>query len=90
MQTYTLERIDVWSLAVVVGVIGLLWGLILAITWFVAGALGAQGPGGAELLISAVGGLVSGVVVGAITAILYNAAASLAGGLELDFATGER
>lgn len=81
----TLERIDVISLAKVVGVIGLLWGIILAITWLVTGALGGPFPGIPELVISVVGSLLSGIIVGGITAILYNAATNLIGGLELEF-----
>jgi len=80
-----LERIDVVSLAKVVGVIGFLWGVILAITWLVTGALGGPFPGMPELLVSVVGSLLSGIIVGGITAILYNAATSLIGGLELEF-----
>lgn len=80
----TLERIDVVSLATVVGGIGLLWGVILAITWLVTGALGGPLPGLTELATSIIGGLVSGLVVGGITAILFNATTSLIGGLELD------
>jgi len=83
----TLERIDVISLATVVGVIGFLWGVILAIAWLVTGVLGGPFPGMSELLLSVVGGLLSGIVVGGITAILYNASASLIGGLELEFDT---
>jgi len=81
----TLERIDVVSLAKVVGVIGFLWGLILAITWLVAGALGGPFPGMPELVVSVVGGLLSGIIVGGVTAILYNAATGLTGGLKLEF-----
>jgi len=81
----TLEQIGVASLAKVVGVIGLLWGIILAITWLVTGALGGPFPGLPELVVSVVGGLLSGAIVGGVTAILYNAAASLIGGLELEF-----
>jgi hypothetical protein len=81
----TLERIDVVSLAKVVGVIGLLWGVILAITWLVTGAFGGPFPGIPELVVSVVGSLLSGIIVGGITAILYNAATSLVGGLELEF-----
>lgn len=81
----TLERIDVVSLAKVVGVIGFLWGVILAVTWLVTGALGGPFPGMPELVVSVVGSLLSGIIVGGITAILYNAATSLTGGLELEF-----
>lgn len=82
---YTLEQIDVLSLAKVVGVIGLLWGVIIAISWVVAAALGGPFPGASELVFSVFGSLLSGVIVGAVTAILYNAAASLIGGLKLEF-----
>lgn len=81
----TLEQIGVVSLAKVVGAIGLLWGIILAITWLVTGALGGPFPGLPELVVSVVGGLLSGIIVGGTTAILYNAATSLIGGLELEF-----
>ena len=83
----TLERIDVISLAKVVGVIGFLWGVILAVTWLVTGVLGGPFPGMSELLISIIGSLLSGIIVGGITAILYNASTSLIGGLELEFDT---
>lgn len=81
----TLERIDVVSLAKVTGVIGLLWGIIIAITWLVTGLFGGPVPGLTELAGSVVGSLLSGIVVGGITAILYNASTSLIGGLELEF-----
>ena len=81
----TLERIDVVSLAKVVGVIGCLWGLILAITWLVSGALGGPFPGMPELVVSVVGGSLTGIIVGGITAILYNAATGLTGGLKVAF-----
>lgn len=80
-----LERIDVISMAKVLGVIGLLWGLILAITWVVMGVLGGSFPGMSELVITMVGSLLSWIVVGGITAILYNASTSLIGGLKVEF-----
>ena len=81
----TLVRIDVVSLAKVVGAIGFLWGIILAIIWLVTGVLGGPLPGIPELVIPVVGGLLSGIIVGGITAILYNAATSRIGGLVLEF-----
>lgn len=81
---YSIERLDVLSLAKVVGVIGLLWGVIVAITWLAIGVVGGPFPGAPELVASTVGSLVAGILVGGITAILYNAAASLIGGLELE------
>jgi hypothetical protein len=80
----TIHSIDVRSLATILGVMGLLWGLIVAITWFAAGLLGAAAPALPELLFTILGGVLYGVVGGAITAIVYNAAASLVGGIELD------
>lgn len=86
MPTHEIESLDVWSLAKILGVMGLIWGLILAITWVVAGLFGAGIPGLPELLASVLGGVVYGVIGGAITAIVYNAAASLIGGLKIELA----
>lgn len=84
MREHEVERINVLSLARVVGVIGLLCGIILEITWLVTGMLGGPFPGMSELLISIIGCLLSGFIVGGITAILYNASASLIGGLKIE------
>lgn len=84
MPSHTIDSIQVWSLAKVLDVMGLLWGSIVAITWIVAGLLGAGVPGLPELLVSVIGGILYGVIGGAITAIIYNAAASLIGGIEID------
>ena len=81
---YTLDQIDVLSLAKVAGVIGLLWGVIIAISWVGAAALGGPFPGAGELAISVFGSVLSGAIAGGITAILYNVAASLLGGLKLE------
>lgn len=56
---------------------GLLWGIIVAITLVVAGLFGAGVPGLPELAASVLGGVIYGVIGGAVTAIIYNAAASL-------------
>ncbi|UWG48284.1 hypothetical protein HSRCO_2009 [Halanaeroarchaeum sp. HSR-CO] len=84
MHPRTVERIDVISLAKVVGGIGFLWGLIITLAWIATGILGGPFPGLPELLSSTVGSLLGGVIVGGVTAILYNAAASLIGGVELE------
>jgi len=84
MVTHTVDTIEVWSLAKILGVMGLLWGLILAVSWVVAGFLGAGLPGPLELVVSVTGGVLYGVLGGAITAIIYNAAASLIGGIEIE------
>lgn len=83
MDARTIETIDVRSAAKILGVMGLLWGLIVALTLIVAGMVGAGVPGLPEIVISVLGGLVYGIVGGAITAIVYNAAASLVGGIEI-------
>lgn len=92
MTAHEVQSIGVWSLAKILGVMGLLWGvLMLLISLFVGvlggGMMGGVGygmMGGPELLIWLVAGPLYGVVVGAITAIVYNAAASLIGGVELE------
>lgn len=86
MPTHTIDSIEVWSLAKILAVMGFLWGLIVAITWIAIGLFGGAMPGFSELLASVVGGVLYGVIGGAITAIIYNAAASLIGGIEIDLA----
>lgn len=84
MQQYTVDTIGVSSLAKILGIIGLLWGLILALSWIVLGGPMGGRPGLPELLIAVIGGGLYGVVVGAVTAIVYNLAASVVGGIELE------
>jgi len=84
MTEYSVDSIDVVSLAKILGVIGLLWGLILAISWIVLGGPIGGRPGFLELLIAIVGGALYGVIGGAITAIIYNVAAGIVGGIELE------
>ena len=84
MPTHTVESIGVASLARILALMGLLWGLIVAVTWLAIGLFGGPAPGGAELLAPVLLGVVYGAVGGAVTAILYNAAASLIGGIVLD------
>lgn len=84
MVTRTVDSVTIVSLALILGTMSLLWGIILAITWFVTGLLGGPSPGFLELVTTIVGGAVGGLVVGAVSAILYNAAASLVGGIEIE------
>lgn len=91
MPGYEVESIGVWSLAKILGVMGLLWGVIMTIVFlFVWGLGGAMGGGagmlGGGVLVWLVGGPIYGVVVGAVTAIVYNAAAAIIGGVELELA----
>ena len=86
MVTQTVETIGVWSLAKILAVMGLLWGLIMTVVSLFVGVMGAGMMGGAEALVWLVGGPIYGAVVGAISAIVYNAAASLIGGVELELA----
>lgn len=89
MASYTVDHVDVTSLAKVLGIIGLIWGLLLAVMWLVVGVGGMSAVGVPELVVAVVGGGLYGTVVGAVTAILYNAAASLVGGVQFDLASGE-
>jgi uncharacterized membrane protein len=84
MPSYTVDSIDVLSLAKILGVIGLLWGIIIAISWIVLGGPMGGSPGLPELLVSIVGGALYGAIGGALTALIYNAAAGLAGGIEFE------
>lgn len=84
MTEYTVTEVDVVSLAKILGIIGLLWGLVVALGWIVLGGPLGGRPGLPELLIAVVGGALYGLVGGAITAIVYNLAASLVGGIELE------
>lgn len=84
MTDYTVTNVDVVSLAKILGAIGLLWGIFVAIGWIVLGGPMGGRPGLPELLIAIIGGGLYGVVGGAITAVVYNAAASIVGGIELE------
>lgn len=59
-------------------------GLFVAIGWIVLGGPFGGRPGLPEHLVAVVGVGLYGVVGGAVTAVVYNAAASLVGGIELE------
>lgn len=84
MVSRIVHSIDVWALAKILGVMGLLWGLVVAVTWVAVDLLGGNVPGLPELLVTVLGGTLYGVVGGAITAVIYDAAASIIGGRELE------
>lgn len=84
MTEYTVDTIDVVSLAKILGVMGVLWGLVVAVSWIILGGPIGGRPGLLELLIAIVGGGIYGVIGGAITAIVYNLAATVVGGIELE------
>jgi hypothetical protein len=88
MATYSVDAIGVVSLAKVLGVVGLLWGVIVALTWLVFGGPIGGRPGLIELVVAVGGGALYGVLIGLLTALVYNAAAGIAGGLELDLSEG--
>lgn len=84
MTEQTIETVDVLSLAKILGVIGLLWGIVLAASWIlIGGPLGGR-PGLPELLLAVVGGALYGVIGGAISAIVYNLAATMVGGITIE------
>lgn len=84
MSAHSLDSIGVVSAARILGAIGLLWGLVVALSWILFGGPLGGGPGMPELVIVVLVGPVYGIVGGAVTAIVYNLAASLTGGLEFD------
>lgn len=84
MTEYTVTNVDVVSLAKILGAIGLVWGIFVAIGWTVLGGPMGGRPGLPELLIAIIGGGLYGVIAGAVTSVVYNAAASLVGGIELE------
>jgi MFS family permease len=86
MTEYIVDSIGVVSVAKILGVVGLLWGIVLAISWIVLGGPMGGRPGLPELLllIAIIGGTVYGVSGDAITAVIYNAAAGVTGGIELE------
>lgn len=84
MTEHTIDTVDVLSLAKILGLIGLLWGLVIAASWIlIGGPLGGR-PGLPELLLAIVGGALYGLVGGAITAIVYNLAATMVGGIKIE------
>lgn len=80
-----IRSLDVGALAKLLGVMGLIWGVIVAVALLVAGLAGTGFVGRPEIVGSAGGGAVYSVV-GLITAIVYNAAASLIGGVRIELA----
>lgn len=90
MPEYRVDTVDVVSLAKILGVIGLLWGIVVALSWVVLGGPMGGRPGLPELLVAVVGGGLYGLVGGAITAIVYNLAATAVGGIELELSEQSR
>lgn len=90
MTEHEVQSIGVWSLAKILGVMGFVWGFLMVFLSLTVGVLGGMPRpwmmGGGELLVGLVGGPIYGFVTGAVTAILYNAIASIFGGVELDLA----
>jgi len=80
----TIDAVGVRSAAEVFGVVGLLLGIVVGLTWLVVGGPGGGRAGFPELLFAVTAGVLYGVVGGAVSAVVYNAAASLVGGLELE------
>ena len=64
---------------------GLLWRSIVAITWLLTGMFGIL-LGFLEVIETVTGGIRYGVIGGAITAIIFKAAARLIGGITIDLA----
>lgn len=90
----TITRIDVFSVARILGVIyaciGLLVGAFISL-FAMVGLMANQGGGGIEAVLFGVGAIIAaplfygamGFIGGAIGALIYNLAASFVGGIEL-------
>ena len=100
VQKMTLSRLGVFSCAKVSGVLyalfGLLAGMIFSFFALIGTAIGIASEGGPEALIGLFFGIgavvimpivygIFGFIGGAITGLLYNLAASVLGGIELEF-----
>lgn len=93
MAEQVVRRIGVVSLAKVFTIIYAIYGLIYGIFWAIIGSeivpSSLTGFGGAGAIIyGLIGGAIAGFVGGAISAIFYNGAASLVGGVKLEFKNG--
>lgn len=84
METYTIERIEIWSLARVLAVMAVAWAIIISLVWLVMGFGAGPTPGIAELLLYVVVSPLVGGFVGLVVAILFNLAVVVVGGLEID------
>lgn len=89
MDTYTIERVDVRSLAMLLAVMALAWAIIIDLVWLLLGFGAAPTPGFAELLIYLLASPIAGAIVGAIAAILFNLAVVFVGGLEIELASSD-
>lgn len=89
MDTYTIERVDVRSLAFLLAVMALAWAIIIDLVWVVIGFGAGPTPGFAELIIFLLTSPIAGAIVGAIAAILFNLAVVFVGGLEIELASSD-
>ena len=92
-----LKKINVWSMAKVYGILMGIMGLILELFSGIFSLVFSQIPyqdginppfaalGPASIIVFPIVYAVMGVIVGAITALIYNLAAKLVGGIELEF-----
>ena len=82
---YKLKRIGVLSLGLLVGVMSGILALLFAWPLIFLDLIGAAGIGTATFLTIVVLSFVGGFVSGAIVAVVYNVLFSLTGGLTLEF-----
>lgn len=84
MQQYSIERVGVRSLALILGAMAFAWGVIISLVWLAVGLGGGPFPGLPEFASVLIGAPISGLIVGAISAILFNLAVVLVGGLTVE------
>lgn len=83
LEARTIEQVGVVSLAKIIGLMGVLWILILIVPALVIGSSFGVGASVGDVVILVVGAGLYGTFGGAVSAVIYNLAAELAGGIEI-------
>lgn len=86
MEHHQIRHVTVQSLAAMLGVMALFWGILVALVWIVIGLGQGPMPGFVELVAVLIGGPTAGAVLGAVAAIFFNLAAVFVGGLDVELA----
>jgi len=82
-EVRTIEQVGTWSLAKITGLMVVLWGIIIAIPLVaLGGPFGASLPVG-DVAVLVVGAGLYGTFGGALSAVIYNLAAEVAGGIKI-------
>lgn len=82
-EVRTVEQLGVWSLAKILGLMGILAGLLLAVPALLIGGMFGVGGSVGQFVILIGGAGFYGVFGGAVIAVVYNLAAEFVGGIEI-------